>query len=202
MLSRSPIPSRPKSASTRSSPRCYPRKRTRRLPSCGRRDSASPWWATASTTPGPRAGGRRHCYRCRHRRRHRVRRRRARIDDPRSVIGVIKPLSGFLPQDGAEPGVGRVQRRRHPSRPAACSLGPESRWARPWAPSTSLSTIVVALNAQPLCLVRAPARRRQLSRAARARGPGGGTLAVMSPRVQNPAPPGGAPAWCWRWQPR
>ena len=78
------------------------------------------------------------------------------IDDPRGVARRHPAVPGQLPQDDPEPGLGRrLQRRRHPARRRRARLGRLHPAARRSARSLmSVSTIVVALNAQLLRRVR------------------------------------------------
>ena len=72
--------------------------------------------------------------------------------DPRGVRRDHHVVACQLPEDGPESRVGRgLQRVRHPARGRRVRLGRVSRWGRPSGPCLmSLSTIVVALNAQLL----------------------------------------------------
>ncbi len=129
------------------------RPRTSRPPSprCRTRDVGWRWSATASTTHPPSPGRRRHRHRGRHRRRHRLRRHRAGQRGPPVRRLGHRPVRSHLPQEHAEPGLGRgLQPHLRP---------PRRRGARPrrlrhamsaGALLMSASTVVVALNAQLL----------------------------------------------------
>ena len=127
-----------RSASTRCSPRCCPRTRTRavaelqarglRVAMVGRR---------GERRAGARPRRRRHRDRRRHRRRHRVGRCRAGRLRPAWRRGRDPPVARELPQDGAEPRLGRgLQRRRDPAGGRCAGLGRASRSRPRSAPSS------------------------------------------------------------------
>ena len=72
-------------------------------------------------------------------------------DDPRAVVGVIRLSKASVPEDGAEPGLGyRLQRVRDPARRRSLTWAGFTLSPAVGAILMSLSTIVVAANAQLL----------------------------------------------------
>ena len=145
------------SASTRCSPRCCPRTRTKPSPTCKQR-GLTRRDGRRRRQRRPRAGPRRRRprHRRRHRRRHRVRRRGPRLERPARRGRRHPPLAAPATARWSRTWPGPPATTSSPSRSPPASLA--------WAGITlspavgamlmSLSTIVVALNAQLLRRVR------------------------------------------------